>query len=184
MPARNADVVNNRVSLAMAVLLLAGLLLAGCSALPPLNQQTMSTALTDTADTRLGKAVHAQAQAQSDKSGIYGLEVPQEAFAARVLLARAAERSLDVQYYIWHGDTTGYLMFEEIWNAAERGVRVRLLLDDNGIAGLDSIIAALDSHPNIEVRLFNPFAQRSFKGIFLRNNCVWFIGGLSQQGRG
>src|SRR6476659_6763370 len=165
MPARNADVVNNRVSLAMAVLLVAGLLLAGCSALPPLNQQTMSTALTDTADTRLGKAVHAQAQAQSDKSGIYGLEVPQEAFAARVLLARAAERSLDVQYYIWHGDTTGYLMFEEIWNAAERGVRVRLLLDDNGIAGLDSIIAALDSHPNIEVRLFNPFAQRSFKAL-------------------
>ena len=93
------------------------------------------------------------------------LEVPQEAFAARVLLARAAERSLDVQYYIWHGDTTGYLMFEEIWNAAERGVRVRLLLDDNGIAGLDSIIAALDSHPNIEVRLFNPFAQRSFKAL-------------------
>ena len=165
MPARNADVMDNRVSLSMAVLLVAVLLLAGCSVLPPLNQQTMSTALTDTADTRLGKAVHAQAQAQSDKSGIYGLEVPQEAFAARVLLARAAERSLDVQYYIWHGDTTGYLMFEEIWNAAERGVRVRLLLDDNGIAGLDSIIAALDSHPNIEVRLFNPFAQRSFKAL-------------------
>jgi len=165
MPASVANVTDNRISFAMAVLLVAGILLAGCSTLPPLSNQTISTALTDTADTRLGKAVHADAQAQSDKSGIYALEVPQDAFAARVLLARAAERSLDVQYYIWHGDTTGYLMFEEIWNAAERGVRVRLLLDDNGIAGLDPIIAALDSHPNIEVRLFNPFAQRRFKAF-------------------
>ena len=156
---------DNGVPFAMAVLLVAGFLLAGCSALPPLSGQTISTALTDTADTRLGEAAQAHAEAQSDKSGIYSLEIPQDAFAARVLLARAAERSLDVQYYIWHGDTTGYLMFEEMWNAAERGVRVRLLLDDNGIAGLDPIIAALDSHPNIEVRLFNPYAQRRFKAL-------------------
>jgi putative cardiolipin synthase len=63
-----------------------------------------------------------------------------------VILARAAEASLDVQYYIWHGDTTGYLLLRELWDAAERGVRVRLLLDDNGIAGLDATVAALDRH--------------------------------------
>ena len=76
-----------------------------------------------------------------------------------------AERSLDVQYYIWHGDTTGYLMLEELWNAAGRGVRVRLLLDDNGIGGLDATVAAMDSHENIEVRLFNPFVNRSSRAL-------------------
>ena len=96
-------------------------------------------------------------------SGVYPLDQPLDAFAARVLLARAAERSLDVQYYIWHGDVTGHLMFEEMWNAAERGVRVRLLIDDNGISGLDPTIVALDSHANIEVRIFNPFANRSMR---------------------
>ena len=84
-----------------------------------------------------------------------------DAFAARVLLAGAAQRSLDVQYYIWHGDHTGYLLFEALWQAAERGVRVRLLLDDNNTSGLDETIAALDAHPNIEVRLYNPLMRRS-----------------------
>jgi len=81
------------------------------------------------------------------------------------VLARLAERSLDVQYYIWHGDTSGFLLFEELWNAAGRGVRVRLLLDDNGTSGLDEVIAALDSHPGIEVRLFNPFAYRGSRAL-------------------
>ena len=76
------------------------------------------------------------------------------------LLAAAAEKSLDVQYYIWHGDQVGNLLFEALWQAAERGVRVRLLLDDMNTAGLDPTLAALDAHPNIEVRLYNPFVQR------------------------
>src|SRR6185503_18781301 len=139
--------------------------ICGCASLPASVDRQHSAALADTGNTRLGRALAPLVRANAGKSGIHALDNAREAFAARVLLARAAERSLDVQYYIWHGDTTGYLMFEEIWNAAERGVRVRLLLDDNGIAGLDSIIAALDSHPNIEVRLFNPFAQRSFKAL-------------------
>ncbi|HMA24281.1 MAG TPA: phospholipase D-like domain-containing protein, partial [Gemmatimonadaceae bacterium] len=77
-----------------------------------------------------------------------------------MLLARSAQRSLDVQYYIWRGDLTGSLLFEALRAAADRGVRVRLLLDDNNTAGLDTRLAALDAHPNIEVRLFNPFAIR------------------------
>jgi putative cardiolipin synthase len=121
--------------------------------------------LTGTADTRLGRGVQAAAAEHPGASGVYPLEIPQDAFAARVLLVRAAQRSLDVQYYIWNGATTGFLLLEEVWNAAQRGVRVRLLLDDNGISGLDAVVAALDSHPNIEVRLFNPFASRNFKTL-------------------
>src|SRR3546814_3643319 len=78
-------------------------------------------------------------------------------------MARAAVRSLDIQDYIWHGDRSGTWLLEAVRQAADRGVRVRMLLDDNGIAGMDSVLAALDRHPNIEIRLFNPFVLRSPK---------------------
>ena len=74
-----------------------------------------------------------------------------------------SERSLDVQYFIWNKDMTGTLLFNGLYKAAERGVRVRLLLDDSNTSGLDPILAALDAHPNIEVRLFNPFVVRSVR---------------------
>lgn len=84
-----------------------------------------------------------------------------EAFAARMHLANAAERSLDIQYYIWRNDMSGTLLFDALRRAADRGVRVRLLLDDHNTPGLDPILAALDAHPNLEVRLLNPFVIRS-----------------------
>ncbi len=83
-----------------------------------------------------------------------------EAFAARVALVQAAERSIDAQYYIWHDDITGATLMRALREAADRGVRVRLLLDDNNTKGLDPAIAMLDAHPQIEVRLFNPFVNR------------------------
>ncbi len=83
-----------------------------------------------------------------------------DAFAARALLAAAAQRSIDAQYYIWHDDATGILLFEAIWRAADRGVRVRLLLDDHSTEGLDSTLATLAAHRNVEVRLFNPVRHR------------------------
>ena len=83
-----------------------------------------------------------------------------QAFAARARLAAAAERSIDAQYYMWHDDVTGKLLFEALVQAAERGVRVRLLLDDNNTAGMDSMLAALAATPNIQVRLFNPLILR------------------------
>jgi putative cardiolipin synthase len=99
-------------------------------------------------------------------TGIDPLVDPVEAFAARMDLARSAQRSLDVQYYIWRNDLTGTLLLEALREAADRGVRVRLLLDDNGIpSNLDDTLAALDAHPNIEVRLFNPFRIRRPKFI-------------------
>ena len=140
-------------------------LLTGCVSLPSLEGRTETSALTGTHGTRLGRALAPRAAADPGKTGIYPLIAARDAFVARVLLANAADRSLDVQYYIWHGDQTGYLLFEALWAAAERGVRVRLLLDDNGTSGLDDTIAALDAHPNIEVRLYNPFAVRGARGV-------------------
>lgn len=135
-----------------------------CS-LPSLEGRTVSTALADTNATQLGRSIAPYAAAHPGKSGIYALPESRDAFAARVLLARAAERSLDVQYYIWRNDLSGTLLFDALREAADRGVRVRLLLDDNNTAGLDEVLAALDSHANIEVRLFNPFANRRFRAL-------------------
>jgi putative cardiolipin synthase len=149
--------------------------LAGCAGLPPPGDRPYSSALADTAGTRLGRALAPALAAHPGQTGIHPLDNGRDAFAARVVLARAAERSLDVQYYIWRADTTGGLLLEELWRAAERGVRVRLLLDDNNTGGLDEAIATLDAHPSIEVRLFNPYANRSFRlgeliGSFARLN--------------
>jgi putative cardiolipin synthase len=127
-------------------------------------------------------------------SGIYLLDDPRQAFAARVLLARRAQVSLDLQYYIWHNDTAGRLLLNEVREAADRGVRVRLLLDDNGIPGLDPLLSALASHANISVRLFNPFVVRKPKAIgylldfrrlnrrmhnksFIADGCATILGG-------
>ncbi len=141
--------------------------LSGCTALPSLENRKASQALTadESGATTLGIAVARMVAAHPGKSGIHALADPQEAFAVRALLARAATRTLDIQYYIWHDDLTGSLLFEALRAAADRGVRVRFLLDDNNTSGLDARLAALDSHPNIEVRLFNPFAIRSPRWI-------------------
>ena len=126
--------------------------------LPRIASKT--SALADTAGTRLGRALAPGIAANPGKTGIHALPDPRDAFAGRMLLAAAADKSLDVQYYIWRGDQVGLLLFEALWKAAERGVRVRLLLDDGNTSGLDPTIAVLDAHPNIEVRLYNPFVQR------------------------
>jgi putative cardiolipin synthase len=138
-------------------------LFAGCSSLPSQVERTASSALTNTDDTPLGRALRPEIAAHPGKSGIHPLSVPQDAFAARILLARSAQRSLDLQYYIWHDDITGQMLWEAVWQAAERGVRVRMLIDDQNTKGLDATLATLDAHPNIEVRLFNPFANRGFR---------------------
>jgi putative cardiolipin synthase len=141
------------------------LVVAGCASLPLPEGRTVTTVVTDTGATRLGRAVAADIAANPGKTGIHALTNARDAFATRVLLAAAAEKSIDAQYYIWHGDQVGYLLFEALWRAAERGVRVRLLLDDLNTGGLDATIAALDGHPGIEVRLYNPVTQRSARAL-------------------
>lgn len=135
--------------------------------LPSLEGRSVSSALAaaKTADTALGEAIAPRVARRSGESGVHPIRDPRESFAIRVLLARAAERTLDVQYYIWHGDTTGTLLLAALHEAAGRGVRVRLLLDDNGIGGLDPLLAVLDAHENVEVRLFNPFPTRRVKWL-------------------
>jgi cardiolipin synthase C len=129
--------------------------------LPSLEGRSVSSALLDTEQTRLGRGIAPLIAQHPGLAGIHALPNARESFAARVLLARGAERSLDVQYYIWRGDLTGTLLFAELREAAQRGVRIRLLLDDNNTVGLDAILAALDAEANIEVRLFNPFVIRT-----------------------
>lgn len=98
-------------------------------------------------------------------SGIHPLADGLDAFAARYLLMEKAERTLDVQYYIWQNDMSGRLLFSALLEAAGRGVKVRLLLDDNNTPGLDDTLARLDRHPNITVKLFNPFSFRTLRAL-------------------
>ncbi|MBA2430620.1 MAG: phospholipase D family protein, partial [Chthoniobacterales bacterium] len=131
-----------------------------CTPLPSLEGRTTSTAILETSGTRLSQVIRPLVEQHPGLSGIYPLADSEDAFAPRAHLAKLAERTLDVQYYMWKNDLTGTLLFEVLHAAADRGVRVRLLLDDNTTSGLDPTLAALDSHPNIEVRLFNPFVVR------------------------
>lgn len=114
-------------------------------------------------DTLLGRILAGDRAAHPDECGIFTLEEGLEAFAARYQLAEIAESTLDVQYYIWQNDMSGRRLFKALLDAANRGVRVRLLLDDNNTSGLDEILQLLDAHPRIEVRLFNPFSFRTLR---------------------
>lgn len=111
-------------------------------------------------DTPLGARVSRLAADHPGLTGVIPLADPTLALQSRLDLARQAARSLDVMYYIWHADLSGLLLLGELRAAADRGVRVRLLLDDNGIHGMDGLLAALNGHPNISVRLFNPSTLR------------------------
>jgi putative cardiolipin synthase len=145
--------------------LLLGLLLAGCGRLPDQETRLVTQSNPPPADTPLAKAIAPQSRQHPDLTGIYTLSDGRSAFATRGLLVEAARATLDVQYYIWHDDLSGVLLLTAMHRAADRGVRVRLLLDDNGIAGLDPLLVAMDAHPNLEVRLYNPFPNRRFKPL-------------------
>lgn len=129
--------------------------------LPGLEGWEPSTAIPVSAETRLGRRALEETGHAPGTSGIYPLFRGTEAYAARILLARAAERSLDVRYYIWQRDQTGLPLLGELRAAAARGVRVRLLVDDNGTPDLDAELSALNALDNLEVRVFNPFNIRS-----------------------
>ncbi len=164
--------------LAAALQLLALCSLAAGCALPPSPVEHPATQALDPAlarDTRLGRLLERQFPGTASRDALLPLSQPLEAYAARARLAREAERTLDVQYYLWRDDTTGILMLRELLAAADRGVRVRLLLDDHGAEGLDRILIDLARRPSISVRLFNPFAIRSprwvnYLGDFRRLN--------------
>ena len=143
----------------------AALVLGACVSLPDDYPRSESRALPDTGDTRLGRAIAPLADAHPGLSGVHPLVRGTDAFVARLVLAAGADRSLDVQYYIWRSDITGRILLDHLLSAADRGVRVRLLLDDLGTAADDVHLLFLDEHPNIEVRVFNPIAARGARGL-------------------
>ena len=138
---------------------IAVLLLSACVSMPPNDDLVASKAMTNTDNTTMGVGV-VEAVAQNDgKTGVLLLDSGLNAFVARAVLAAAAERSLDVQYYLFHRDLSGRLLLDQLLKAADRGVRVRLLVDDMDMADADLGVAMIDAHPNMEMRLFNPFAR-------------------------
>jgi len=128
---------------------------------PKAPDRTDSLTIAPTVDTLLGAEVLLLAAQNPGLSGVAPLRQGEDAFAARILLAEAAQDSIDARYYIWQKDATGLMLLDTMRRAADRGVRVRLLLDDNGTPDLDAELAELNLHPNVEVRLFNPFVLRS-----------------------
>jgi len=138
------------------------LLLSACASLPENVGRQPSSAFTDTDGTTLGQFVKDDLAENPGLSGFHALPGGLDAFAARAVLAYSAERSIDAQYYLLHSDLVGRLFVDALLNAADRGVRVRLLLDDMTLGDDKDIgAAALDAHDNIEVRIFQPFSRKS-----------------------
>ena len=115
--------------------------------------------------TRLGQFFGPAADQHPGLSGFGLLDHGREAFIVRLALCDLAERTLDMQYYVWDGDTTGRIVLDRVMQAAARGVKVRLLIDDPYYKANDPVIAALDAHPNVEIRLFNPFTSRRWSRL-------------------
>lgn len=128
------------------------------------EDNTHSNANTERTD--LVAAISEQNEIHPDLSGYHPIVTGANAFAARSILTGMATRNIDAQYYIWHDDQAGQLMLKDLWDAAERGVIVRLLLDDfNNSGKFDQHLLRFASHPNIAVRIINPLMYRKFQTL-------------------
>jgi cardiolipin synthase C len=153
------------LSIVLSIFIGGGVFL-GCAALPKDFKATVSMAISQSAVTALGNLIQPEAAKHPGQSGFLILNIGRQAFGARLGLADTAERTIDCQYFIWNGDSSGMILMQRLLKAAERGVRVRLLLDDITSHGKDLGLAALNLHPNIEIRLFNPLGRRYYSGLF------------------
>jgi putative cardiolipin synthase len=140
-------------------------LLAACGSNDRQYEKTVTRAISEPQDTYLANRSNELGDPGDGRSGVRIISNGEEALAARLLLAARAEKTIDAQYYLLHNDATGHLFASSLLKAADRGVRVRLLLDDMDTAQYDAMTAALDLHPKIEIRLFNPFWRG--KGLIL-----------------
>ena len=138
------------------------LLVVGACAVRPIGpaHPVEYRALKDPETTSLGRLYIPEAEKHRGQSGFELVTSGREAFEGRNQFAALAEKTLDVQYFLWDGDATGHALLSALLDAADRGVRVRLLLDDLYLEGKDVNLAILDSYPNVHVRLFNPFISR------------------------
>jgi putative cardiolipin synthase len=152
-------------SLRLALLALA--LLAGACATSPVEQphKIDTFALPNPNLTRLGEIFEPAAAKHPGLSGIDLVSSGREAFEVRFRLAHLAQKTIDVQYYLWAPDSSGSRMLLALLDAADRGVRVRVLLDDLNFEGMDFDLAVLNAYPNVEIRLFNPFTYRNDRFI-------------------
>jgi putative cardiolipin synthase len=137
----------------------------GCASLPTDYPRTETTALEDYQSTTIGQRWSIEEAEHPGESAFALLRYGRDAFSIRISMIDQAEKTLDLQVYIWQADETGRILAERLIHAADRGVRVRLLVDDMGLGGTDEGTASMDAHPNIEIRLFNPFATRSFSSL-------------------
>jgi putative cardiolipin synthase len=136
-----------------------------CSELPENINRPQSSAVRNGHDTTLGLRFNRQLVDHQNKSGVLLFGNGLDAFVGRAMLASLAERSIDVQYYMFHQDTVGKLLIDQLIKAADRGVRVRMLIDDMYGSDADNVWTALDAHPKMEVRLFNPFVRDASKNL-------------------
>ncbi|MCL6237177.1 phospholipase D family protein [Acinetobacter sp. ANC 5033] len=142
------------------------LTLSACSTLPKQQTQPVEYAFnTPTDDTSLAKIVLPLREQNPNLTGYHVLYDPLEALAARIELINKAEKSLDLQYYIWDNDKIGALALHAMIKAADRGVKIRLLVDDNNAKKMEGIYMALDQHANIDVKLYNPYRFRHFRPV-------------------
>lgn len=140
----------------IAALVLAGL--AGCAAGVRDEDRGEALALPPADGGAIVERLVPDLDAHPGLTGVRLVDSNVDAFALRAVSARVATTSLDLQYYIWHDDLTGRLLAAELLRAADRGVRVRVLVDDFDVRGKDPVLRTLDTHPRIEIRVFNPFA--------------------------
>jgi putative cardiolipin synthase len=142
------------------------LITGGCASIDFDYPRTESFAFTDTADTYLARQLADDvARRPADQSGFLAVPDAIDSLALRLLLAERAERSIDAQYFLIHDDLVGKAFIRQLLRAANRGVRVRLLIDDSQLSGYDKGLAALDAHDNFDVRIFNPFANRQVRAL-------------------
>jgi putative cardiolipin synthase len=136
-------------------------LLIGCASLQPHAPRQPSTALPPAHDTPSARYVQSEVQTHTGESGFRLLANSTNALMSRIALADHAAHSIDLQYFIFQNDATGRLVAQRLLAAADRGVRVRMLIDDYTLKDEYDLLDALDAHANIEVRVFNPFPTRA-----------------------
>ncbi|WP_170755255.1 phospholipase D family protein [Ruegeria lacuscaerulensis] len=133
------------------------LALAACAPTSRTYEKTVTRSVAAEPTSQLYRAASRLGDPGDGRSGVRLVSDGEQALVIRLLMAAAAEQTIDAQYYLLHDDPTGHLFAASLLRAADRGVRVRLLLDDMDTSGYDAMTAALDLHENIEIRLFNPF---------------------------
>lgn len=151
----------------LVIVVLAMAALGACATLPPGSDfpKVASVALASPDETRLGRQFATAASEHDGRSGFRILTIGVDGLLVRAQMIDAAERTLDLQYFIFRGDETGWLLTDALLRAADRGVRVRVLVDDGATIAGDEQILALDAHPAIEIRIFNPFAYRGHANL-------------------